>query len=77
MPADSQAAWVGAHLTVRMTVGAGGKENSVAVPHPLPLLRPHPPAAGWPAAAVGGQVVGTSLGAETETETGTGGESAP
>lgn len=46
MPADSQAAWVGDRLTVRMTAGAGGKENSVAVHRPLPLLRPHPLAAG-------------------------------
>lgn len=46
MPADSQPVWVGARLTVRMTVVAGGRENSVAV-HP-PRLRPrlHRPAAG-------------------------------
>jgi len=42
----SQPAWVGARLTVTMTVGAGGRKNSVAVHPPLPPLRPHPPAAG-------------------------------
>lgn len=46
VPADSQSTWVGARLTARMTAGAGGRENSVAVRPPLPRLRPHPPAAG-------------------------------
>ena len=73
MPADSQPAWVGVRLIVRMTVAAGGRKNSVAV-HPPPLPRLHPPAAGWPAAGVGGPVAGAVLAPETRRETG--GESA-
>lgn len=46
IPADCQPAWVDARLTVRMTVGAEGRENSVAVHLPLLRLRLRPPAAG-------------------------------
>lgn len=59
-----------------MTVGARGRENSVAGHPPPPLLRPHPPTAGWPAAGVGGPVAGAALAPETGTETG-GGEDVP
>lgn len=70
LPADSQTAWVAAPLIVRMTVGARGRESSVADHPPPPLLRPHPPTAGWPAAGVGGPVAGAALAPETGTETG-------
>lgn len=45
MPAVCQSAWVGARPIVRMTVGAGRRENSVAA-HPPLRPRLHRPAAG-------------------------------
>lgn len=76
-PADGQPAWVGTRQIVTMTAGAGGGKNSVDVHPPLPRLRPHPPAAGWPAAGAAGPVVEAVHDPETETERGTGGKTEP
>lgn len=62
-PTDKQA-WVGAPRIARMTVGAGGRENSVAV-HPPRLLLPHL-GAGWGAAAAGDPAAGAVLAPKTK-----------